>query len=120
MGLMISSGTQFIKVWGNPQPANSFTAQTVNVDLSIYDAIMIICTLRAGYAQRKTEIIKIGGIGNVQIFSFGDRLPGAVRQVTANQTSIVFTDGIYYNYDTSQYVVDNMAAVPILVYGIRF
>lgn len=122
MGLMISNGTHFVKVWENPQAtsSDSFAAQTVSVDLSAYDVVMVTCALRAGYSQKKTEIIQRGYIGNVQIFSFGDKLPGAARQVTVNNGSIVFSDGYYYNWEEQQYVVDNAAAMPISVYGICF
>lgn len=101
-------------LWTNPSPANNFAAQTVQLDLSGYDFIL----LKIGGG---TKVIPIDGDVREYCFQpYGGAQIG-YRSVYATTAGVVFDD--FYHVATyggfSSRTKDNALAIPFNIYGIK-
>ena len=90
-------------LWTNPNPTASFPPQTIPLDLSSYDMIMII-------SDTSTTMMSINGVA--YIYGNLPALPRS-RQINASINTVIFGSGYQVNTE------DNGAAVPINIYGIK-
>lgn len=117
----VENSTKVDKLWENPNPTASFASQKVSLDLSVYDAVIVTCvysTSNQGYS--KSEIVFPEKSVSVQIFSFYDRLPGAVRQVIMDSDGVTFSDSYWYKWDNGNYIMENGTNLPVSIYGVQF
>lgn len=102
-------------LWTNPSPASSFAAQTVSLDLSGYDAVVIFCrdfaTSDSQSAIGSTWVLK-GTTGSCIMASRASSSTGK-RMATVSNTGIDFT---YNGYNGNS---DNARNVPLYIYGVR-
>lgn len=112
-------------VWTNPTQGTSsaqvFGAQTVNVDLSNYKAVMIEFVMTAGYSSRVCQIFMIGSTGRAITLSYNDtdvNLPTGTlcydRIVKPTISGIQFLD-----CNVNATTVINKCLFPLRVYGIK-
>ena len=120
MGIAYPIGIQVDKLWENPSPGVAFGAQKVSLNLSGYDAVLVECSLQGGYSQSKCELVRCGNIVSVQVFNKDDMTHGCFRTVTVSTDGVTFGVGYGYAWDQQKYIVNNNAAMPILIYGVRF
>lgn len=123
MGLTFpGTGMQVDKLWENKNTSAAFPEQKIPLDLSGYDAVLVTCSLRYAYGQRRTELIMNDGVSQCpfRVFSSGDQLPGGVRDIAPRPDGVQFYSGYYYAWDTQKYILDNLAIMPISIYGVRF
>ena len=109
-------------IWTNPN-TSAFSAQTININLSDYDAIYIDM-LSTDSVQRAVpnQIIGKGGTVNITFSSHGSS--GApwitIRSVQVSDDSIVFSDCTQEQANGSNYSTVNFRIVPHKIYGIKF
>lgn len=98
-------------LWTNQSPTSSFTAQTVSLDLSDYDAVEIYAKRLIsvdGFIETRVSVGTVGAICGI----YGSN--GLYRSATVSTTGIVFascyTDG----------VANNDYLAPVYIYGIKY
>ena len=111
-------------IWTNPDiSASAFAAQTINIDLSDYDAIYIDM-LSTDSVQRAVpnQIIGKGGTVYITCSSHGSNgVPWiTTRSVQVSDNSIVFSDCTQQQTNGSNYTTVNYRIVPHKIYGIKF
>lgn len=118
-----SSLMKYTLIWTNPNNS-PFNAQTINIDLSSYDAIYIDILNDGTSIQRSVPNPIIGKGGNSYISYCNTKSGGApwicVRVVTISDDSIVFSDCTQQQTNGSNYTTVNYRIVPHKIYGIKF
>lgn len=120
-----------VLLWENENPFAQFAAQTVSIDLSIYDAVEIgyldIITTGGYSADRNHEVtplrLNIGEKGSMQaMFGGSSQISGVffmtIREATASTTGVAFASG-YGGYPNNGWAVRNDMCVPHRIYGIQ-
>ena len=112
-------------IWTNPN-TSAFAAQTINIDVSPYDAIYIdfLPSTDDGSVQRAVPNQIIGKGGAVYI-SYSTTKSGGfpwvtTRSITVSDNSIVFSDCTQQQNNGSNYSNVNYRIVPYKIYGIKF
>lgn len=112
-------------IWTNPN-TSAFAAQTINIDVSPYDAIYIdfLPSTDDGSVQRAVPNQIIGKGGTVYI-SYSTTKSGGfpwvtTRSITVSDNSIVFSDCTQQQNNGSNYSNTNYRIVPYKIYGIKF
>ena len=109
-------------LWENASPTSTFAAQTISLDLSKYDAIILI----AQDIDTEPESYYISmNYGSTYIYGHRDlansnTVPLTYRHVSASNTGIVFSDGQYKMLNGSNSpTVRNDFRVPTVIYGVK-
>lgn len=109
-------GMKMNLLWTNPSPTASFAAQTINLDLSSYDFVMVcfrtfqlstdadLGTLNAFGFKEEKNIAQIGGSASGNV---------GRRFFTPSDTGIEFSDCRYNNATNNNYTL------PTKIYGIK-
>ena len=111
-------------VWTNPNPSSSFAAQTVNIDLSAFSAVMVQIKYDTGDADDINSLMNysapIGGFNTSYIFQ-GFNGSGAMgarrRRFAATPTGVEFTVCENKN-GTSAGTTLNTGNIPLRIYAI--
>ena len=112
-------------IWTNPN-TSAFAAQTINIDVSPYDAIYIdfLPSTDDGSVQRSVPNQIIGKGGTVYISYSTTKFGGfpwvTTRSITVSDNSIVFSDCTQQQNNGSNYSNVNYRIVPYKIYGIKF
>ena len=119
------SGSTMTLLWENASPTSTFASQTIALDLSGYDAIMLL-------TRRSTSIYDIGfGISVLGYRGFAQNLAvytdigaGVLicgREFTPSASGIVISGGVYKfsNIALSGANFDDAYAIPYRIYGIK-
>ena len=105
-------GISMTLLWTNPAPTSNFSAQTVSLDLSDYDAVCIITKTTATSAYRYWQFGLVGhSISMLNKSSTSATLSGRAAQVDPD--GITFSNG--YNGSTA----GAANCVPWYIYGIK-
>lgn len=108
-----SGGVRVDLLWTNPNPTSNFSAQTVSIDLSGYDAVRITFIANMGSPVCYTQEADIDSYDH--LLSVVSAAPARQsRSFTLSSTGIVFANGATGNTSGSQY------GVPIKIWGIKF
>lgn len=106
-------GVQVDLLWTNPSPLANFGTQTVSVDLSAYQAVIIRTNVTTSGANQKSELIMVGDNSVVDGVS-----PSSTtmykRQCDVATAGVTFQRGYR---DTS---TNDGAIIPYQIYGIKF
>lgn len=108
-----SGGVQVDLLWTNPNPSSNFSAQTVVIDLSDYDAVRITFISNMNSPVAYTQDADIDSYTH-NLFAVSAAPARQSRQFTLSSTGIVFSNGATGSTSGSQY------GVPIKIYGIKF
>ena len=108
-------------LWTNPNPTASFAAQTIDLDLSEYDAVEIVYKVDNGVtAEQQSMIAIVGNTCRLDIIGQSSGKPFVARRnATINSTSIAFTADYYVTTTTSDWVSATNHIIPIEIYGIK-
>lgn len=100
-------------LWVNSSPASSFSAQSLEVNSSPYDLIVI--QFGSGGAGNKNGLYtyEIGDSG----MAYGSGAVCAEREVTVSAAQITFSAG--YTTSASGWVVNNAYLKPLVIYGLK-
>lgn len=105
-------------LWNNPSPTTQFAAQTLSLDLSKYEAVIIKCSWQTNYNTDTQKVYQIfnyvpkdGATHYISsLLGTGNTVYANRRQVTVTDSGITFTDG--WSNGTN-----NVAIIPIEIYG---
>lgn len=111
-------GIEMDLVWTNPSPGNAFAAQTVSLNLSKYQAILIRTLWYASSdasVRTYSNLFLPNGKFNINV----GKEVNTQRPLDISSTGVVFQDcSKYMTYGNSTGTVDNNTLVPYQIYGI--
>lgn len=109
-------GMKMDLLWTNPSPTSEFSAQTVSVDLSGYDAFYVECTVQSSYPTLKSSSVILA---NSSSTCSGIDGGGYVRSrtITCNNNGFTTESGRYVQKDGQG--VANDSCIPYRIYGIK-
>ncbi len=102
-------------LWTNPNPAQSFSAGSVAVNLTDYDMIYIKYDRVAGTSTYNVGAMLLKNYQTISVGIGGGKI--ITRTATADNTGVTFTNGQIYNtYGTA--TGDSSYMIPYQIYGI--
>lgn len=115
-----SGGSEKTLLWTNSNPTSSFSAQTINLDLSTYSEIEIEFKHASPSESYLFQKVRVPS-ADLCLFYLNGRAAIAEiesREITVTTTGITFGDGkrAQGTFTTS---TDNIRCVPIKIYGIN-
>lgn len=123
MGLMRIGDAAVKKVWENKNPSNTFSAQTVSLDLSPYK-IALVEFVTLGF--KKICMAYIGGDTGGYMYEFSSTARGDASAVyvenrgfLVREQGVDFYDGYYRWADGDSQILLNTCAIPTAIYAIR-
>ena len=120
LNTLLNDVPHYTLLWTNPNPTSSFSAQTISLDLSKYDAVEVVFNQHKQNLTLVTQKIRIRGVANTcGNTNFGYFVS---RNLTFKDGGVTFTNGLYYGkYNTySSLATDNDFLIPYKIYGIKF
>jgi len=117
----ISNGQSrnWVLLWKNPAPADSFAGQTIQLDLQTFDAVFV-----AGGSDKNfwgSVIVPKGYTGAIRFpLQSGSNVRWRTRDVTCTDTGVIFGDATYNTQGSSTTTTQNTGAIPLFIYGIKF
>ena len=107
-------------LWTNPNLASEFPAQTLNLDLSEYDAVDIVYTLDYTTQVSKSLRVDIGNTGQLDVIGQSSGKPYVGRRnVEVNSAYIKFELAYYVHATTSDWTSSPIHIMPVEIYGIK-
>ena len=109
-------------MWTNDDLTTAFLNQTINLDLSNYDKVLINCKYSTGsyegyYTDTQYSLIDVGASGHIK--TEDDSVAyNCARTVDVTTTGITFGKSTCFGYRLSS-STDNTHALPISIYGIK-
>ena len=103
-------GLEMELLWENASPTSGFSAQTLNLDLSEYEYIVVLCTAAS---------TAIGFIGSSTVIQQPEG-KNYLRRIEIKSDGIDFYDTYRYEtYGTGATVVASDACIPYRIFGIK-
>lgn len=99
---MTNAKVTITKLWENASPTSAFANQTLTLDLSSYDLVIILFNLDSNNRSTSPAIVPIGHPG---ISSYGNNV----------RTFLVHTNDI--NFDTAS--PNSAVMIPYVIYGMK-
>lgn len=115
----MASGTiqkNMVLLWTNPSPTNNFNAQSINVDLSNYDALLIIYYYGTQSSNRVelSSLLPVNNITKYICISSGTNVTGGRKLSYDSSTKkITFESASYNNATNNSYII------PVYIYGLK-
>lgn len=110
----LSGGMQMDLLWTNPDPTETFSAQTVSLDLSLYDLVLVRASVYYTSVAYVPEVV--GRIGERITLIAPVWINSADTGVAYRYANITST-GV--SFETAQHSTDNEHAIPQEIYGIK-
>lgn len=104
-------------LWTNPNSGDPFSAQTISIDLSEYDAIEVVAQHWSNNGTTASMVAKVGEIGVTTVPNY-DNSTIAIRSFTVSTSGVQFTDG--RNVTGSSISTNSHASIPRRIYGIKY
>ena len=111
-GKRTDSGISMTLLWTNPAPTSNFSAQTVSLDLSEYDAVCIITKSTAGSSYTHWQFCLVGG--DVTMAN-----KGISNTTLYGRSAQVAEDGITFSNGYNNATAGAANCVPWYIYGIK-
>lgn len=106
------------KLWENASPSSSFPAQFLAMDLSGYDAVLILSS--TGGKGHDTQLVPVGGSFELTRHSYTWAYVYGSRTGSVSPTGVTFNSGYYCYYaNSADAVVSDTECVPSLIYGLK-
>lgn len=124
----VNKVTQTTLLWTNSNPTAAFSAQTIYLDLSNYDAVKIValfventnsaftCELPVGSADRAISYFFLLTATSSDAAHF---INGVSRNASVGTDGIAFGSGQMV-YNSASYVDWNNRAIPWKIYGVKY
>lgn len=115
-GLLNLGGVSIKKLWENENPASSFAAQTVSLDLSGYDGVIVTAKFQTNGTDVKasTGFIAKGLKGQILVTN-GTVDSLRYRSFDVSDTGVTFSTGKQMSSGTET----GGAAIPVSIYGVK-
>lgn len=110
-----------VLLWTNPSPSSAFAPQTIELDLSNYEWV-VISVFVASSALNLPIVYHWGRVGDsidMQPAVYNSTFRG--RSATTSTTGVAFSAGRYYNSynDGNNGSVENIQCIPHQIFGLR-
>lgn len=112
----LEQGVTMKLLWENPNPTSSFAAQTVELDLSEYDKVLVIFKSYNTQEQYISVICKKDI--NTRCSYLWDASYIYLRNITPKSSGVTFGD-CYYGKLLQSMATQNTGLIPIEIYGIK-
>lgn len=113
-GIYEKPATIFTLLWTNSDPTANFSAKTVSIDLSDYDAVLIYFFANANMTRQDSVIIrKASGGGGLLVTSVEGS--GVIR----TRTAVVSASGVQFGTGYSGTSSAAASCIPYKIYGIK-
>lgn len=115
-----SGGLTIDLLWTNSSPSSSFAAQTIQLDLSSYKAVIITVKPNTNLSEMTNHLLLIDGeTKQLQCAYFNGTLRS--RNATVTTSGITFGDGIFWNtYNNSNSAQSqSVQGIPVKIYGVK-
>ena len=104
-------------LWTNGSPTSDFGSQTIPLDLSDYNAVLVTFKWGKDSANPSLNVVALVGVGmGIASSVYNARV---YREFTPTSTGIQFAGGYYGATLSSSMGTGNGSAVPYQIYGIR-
>lgn len=119
------TGLSMTLLWENASPTSNFASQTISMDLSEYDAIMLLTRRSTSVHDIGFGISVLGHRGFAQNLALYTEVSAGVficgREFTPSASGIVIGGGVYKfsNLAMSACNFDDAYAIPYRIYGIK-
>lgn len=115
------TGPGMTLLWENSNPTANFTAQTISLDLSEYDAAYIVYKSSTGNILWSGIILKDDALNYPRfITNSGANTRWFSRTIRVNDTGAVFADCGRFTQGTSGTTTTNDSMIPYRIYGVKF
>ena len=105
-----------VLLWENPNPSASFAAQTINLDLNNYQAVIVVFRVRTDGGWGRVSSFAALGYESFAVAIVWDGAQwGLGRVFTPSSDSVVFGSGINITNNGTE----NNRMIPEFVYGIK-
>ena len=111
------NATSFRQLWENASPGSGFSSQTLELDLTGYQLILLVIENRKCFFVKKQDSVSVS-------FTMTEAYPNSyntenyLRTVTLNDSSVVF-ENAWYQAGVSGAYENNNRIKPLLIYGIK-
>lgn len=106
-------------LWENASPTSEFTAQTVSIDLSDYDAVEVVFQ-GSTYQQIYCAIGEKGEAQAVWNVETTSNMSAVSRKFTVNANGVEFTKAVFKSFSALTTVnTNNKYMIPLKIYGIK-
>lgn len=126
-GNAISNKTRpfIVPLWENPDETSSFSAQTISLDLTEFDAVLVTARVSTTAAAKSSlVVVKDQGdfmITTIRNFPDASALQFTRRNISATDTGVTISAGTAKSTtSTSAGSTNNGYCVPVMIYGIHF
>lgn len=109
-------------LWENPNKGQSFAQQGVYLDLSAYDAVfMTFRTYATITALGPSVFAPLNTTATFLGFSNGNSLPNmfTTRAIVVNPNGVSILSGVALTQSFANAYIDNLAATPEQIYGVK-
>lgn len=107
-------GVTISKLWTNPSPTSNFAAQTVSLDLSSYDAVIVVVAHSITGSEKNPCWLMKGDYNGNAFTAYHTGSYIYARPANVSDTGIVFGQGARGGTTNNQY------AIPVEIYGVKF
>lgn len=119
-----SGGMSMELLWENASPESAFPGQTIALDLSKYRSIRVhFYPTSTGTKNEYRQELDVGSrtvlVAWNYILSKGESVIAESRQVSANETSVIFIDARTKVVTSTSVTETNTAVIPFAIYGIK-
>lgn len=113
--------TEYKKLlWTNSNPTNTFSGQTIPLNLSGYDAVDVVAVASRTSDKMGTCRIYFGAPVSQGLYLLGDDATKHARDLTLHSDGITFQNGYYqYMASGSSKTTDSGQAIPYKIYGVK-
>lgn len=112
----VGAMSKWTLVWTNASPTSAFAAQTVQVDLSGYDFVMVVYQHWTSSDVNNSAFCRIGVYGRLESHDYSL----AYRDYHPETTGVYFNTGILVtSYGNSSVQRNTSAVIPLQIYGIK-
>lgn len=107
-------GSEIVMLWEN-RTTGLWSGRKVSLDLTAYDAILVISRLRSGYSQTQSTICFKGLYTSIIVYDYDAATAASIRRVNVSDTGAQFSEAKDYGTGT----IDNNKNWPYRIYGIK-
>ena len=118
LNTLLNDVPHYTLLWTNPNPTSEFSAQTISLDLSKYDAIKIDYNAY-GIKSEETYVGKSCRLSSVSPGGSSYYITARYRDCKVMTDGIKFDDG-YTSYAVATPDTNNANCIPYKIYGIKF
>lgn len=119
---LLNQSVKIETIWENARPTSNFPQQTINLDLSKYDAIDVEVLLSAQNLSYKIFRVRKGTVGWMEFGLSTNISSGSIAQNISRKchpnASGVLVENCYYSTDSR--TARDTAVIPQRIYGVRF